>query len=936
MAKPCRWSYPIICCFLLLSILSAHASTSLQFTEEEQQFLAAQHEIRIGIDPKFVPFEFIDDNQAHSGIAADVLSLVSERTGLRFVYDSSLGWTESVQLAREGSIDLLAAVGYTDARAEYLTYLEPYVQFQRAIVVQRLNSSIVGFSDLRGRQVAVQQDSSHEGFLLTYPDISLRRYTTVQDALLAVNQGSEVAFVGNEATSVYLARTLGLTELRVIPITEGGPQQLYMAVRSDLPIVASIIQKTLDSITENEYSEIFSSWIRYDTRIDYTPIIRIGASVVSIIMLAFAISLYWIIRLRKEVRLREAAQMRAETADIEKSRYLARISHEVRTPLNGIKGMSYLLEKTSLSSTQKRYVQTITHASQTMQYIINDILEFSRLDEGRITLEHVPFTLDDVLQNCISIESYLLRQKGLEMKLTQNRSVPQYMLGDPTRLSQVLINLINNAVKFTEEGSIEVSVQAEMLDEQRYTYIFKIIDTGIGMDEQQLGTMFTPFVQANETIHRKYGGSGLGLSIVKGLVEKMGGTISVESTLHKGSTFTVSIPFELDHRGVAEERERRKSIDFSHLKVLLVLSDKALADRIESLLDNYDISFDGVTSPALAAAVIKNTNDYDLVMLELENQNSIEKELEIVLRNSNQKVLVLMHEEKSEDQEPQFDLVLPLPLVNSVLLNALLQLFGRGEDHSLGEKEHDLEQASLPLTVLVVEDNPTNQMIAQELITRAGFTAIITKNGKEGYERFCEEQDSIDVVLMDLHMDVMDGYESSTLIRQKNKQVPIIITSADILESVTIKCREIGVTDLIAKPYDPDLLIDTIKLHGFPYFKQMNKHWAIDTKLGIRQVGGDPKIYTFLLTSFLSETQALLSDLKTAVQSHQYDLVSELVHRCKGSCGAIGAIKAQKLCITVQNNLQDTTLLEKLQNHLEEVVSEAESLLKRQETAEQG
>ena len=889
MSKQSRYVFILMCISILFTLSSLGAATALNLTAQEQAFIEEHSTVRVGIDPNFMPFEFINDKHVHSGIAADILALVSQRTGLVFIYDPNLSWAQSVQLSRQGEVELLAAVGHTEEREQFLLYLRPYLQFQRAIVVQSTNDSIKSFSDLRRRQVAVQQDSSHEGFLRAYPDILLRPYPTVEEALLAVNQGAEVAFIGNEATSVYLARTLGLTQLKILPITENSSQSIHMAVHKDLPILASVLQKALDSITESEYDQIFNRWIRYETKVDYRHLIRTGLSILGLFALIWIISLFWIVRLKKAVRQKEAAQKRAEQADIEKSRYLARISHEIRTPLHGISAMGYLLEKTNLDLTQKRYVQTINTASKTMGYIINDILEFSRLDEDRITLEQVPFTLDDVLQNCISIESYLVKQKGLELRLSQCHELPQFLLGDPTRLSQILINLIHNAVKFTNEGSVELEVQSEPIDEQSCTFSFKITDTGIGMNEEQKKALFMPFMQANESINRTYGGSGLGLSIVKRLVDKMEGSIKVESALHKGSTFIVQLPFLLDQRGIEKERERQKSIDFSHLKALLVITDKPLAQRIELLLKTYRITYDGVTSAALAVSVLKDAVDYDLVILEQQTNAATESELAHVLQQTHSKVIALIHEH--EDQENLFrnDLVLPLPLINSVLLNALLQLFGPAPEKSRETTQVTAIVHTLPLTVLVVEDNPTNQAIAKEVLQRAGFSILTANDGQQGFALFCEKETSIDIVLMDLHMDVMDGYESSTLIRQRNKEVPILVTSADIFDTVKARCKEIGVNDIISKPYNPDVLIEKINLYGSPYYKQKHKDRLIDTKLGIRQVGGDGTVYKILLTSFAKETRLSLEDLKKAVRNHDFSSISELVHRLKGSCGAIGA-----------------------------------------------
>lgn len=210
----------LLCVLFTLSPLAA--DSSLPFTEAEKAFMERHPEVRIGVDPQFIPFEFYDEKGIHRGIAADILSLVAARTGLSFVSDPALTWSKALSGARDGTIDLLPAVGYTAERTEFLIYLEPYMSFQRAIVIQNSNTTITSFDDLRGRQVAVQEESSHEGFLRAYPDIELRTYDTVQDALLAVNRGEEVAFIGNEATSAYLSRTLGLSELRFITVSEGG------------------------------------------------------------------------------------------------------------------------------------------------------------------------------------------------------------------------------------------------------------------------------------------------------------------------------------------------------------------------------------------------------------------------------------------------------------------------------------------------------------------------------------------------------------------------------------------------------------------------------------------------------------------------------------------------------------------------------------------
>jgi signal transduction histidine kinase/CheY-like chemotaxis protein len=900
-----KYRYLILIVGILLCLANfVYADASLQLSREEYQFLEEHQTVRLGIDPKFMPFEFLDEHDIHTGIAADLLALISERTGLSFTYDPTLSWTETISQAREGSIDVLSAVGYTRDRAEYLTYLPAYIHFQRAIIVQKSNTSVTSFSDLQGRQVAVQRGSSHEDFLTAYPSITPRLYNTVEEALLAVNHGEEVAFVGNEATSVYLSRLLGLTELTIIPITEDGEQSLHIAVQRSEPILASILQKAFDSISEAELAAILNSWIRYETKIDYWPVIRIAIVIAIIIVLAFALSSYWIVRLKKAIREKEEAQKRAEEADREKSRFLARISHEIRTPLNGVRGMSFLLERTPLSTDQRRYVQSISTATQTMQQITNDILEYSRLEENRITFESVPFHLDDVLENCVSIEQYLVQQKELDFRITEEANIPKRFIGDPTRLSQILINLMNNAVKFTEHGSITLSIASKDKAETSCTLIVTVSDTGIGMSKEQLDTIFTPFVQANETIHRKYGGSGLGLSIVKELVEKMQGKLEVESKPGEGTRFSVSLPMQLN---TDQEERSQASVDFSSLRALLVIQDRLLYDRLALVFTEYQMQYEGVTSFSLAVKALEETHDYDLVVMEYHPSMVLPDGLYKLLSDhtaSKPKLLVISHDQVEPEKERLLscDLVIMLPLINSVLFNGLLQLFGTNTPSLQTANDKVQREQNRSFTVLVVEDNATNQIIAKELLEQIDATVYLASNGKDGYERFLEHEDIIDCILMDLHMDVMDGYESSKLIREKNQEVPILVTSADLLSSVLSRCKEIGVTEVIGKPYAPEeLQKKVLDYAGIYASKKALDDTPIDFQRGILQLGGNEKAYIAVLNAFIGETSNLVEALKIAWNSQDWKEVAELAHQAKGSCGAIGATCAQKLCAELQH-----------------------------------
>jgi CheY-like chemotaxis protein len=567
-----------------------------------------------------------------------------------------------------------------------------------------------------------------------------------------------------------------------------------------------------------------------------------------------------------------------------------------------------------------------------MQQITNDILEYSRLEENRITFESVPFHLDDVLENCVSIEQYLVQQKELDFRITEEANIPKRFIGDPTRLSQILINLMNNAVKFTEHGSITLSIASKDKAETSCTLIVNVSDTGIGMSKEQLNTIFTPFVQANETIHRKYGGSGLGLSIVKELVEKMQGKLEVESKPGEGTRFSVSLPMQLN---TDQEERSQASVDFSSLRALLVIQDRLLYDRLALVFTEYQMQYEGVTSFSLAVKALEETHDYDLVVMEYHPSMVLPDGLYKLLSDhtaSKPKLLVISHDQVEPEKERLLscDLVIMLPLINSVLFNGLLQLFGTNTPSLQTANDKVQREQNRSFTVLVVEDNATNQIIAKELLEQIDATVYLASNGKDGYERFLEHEDIIDCILMDLHMDVMDGYESSKLIREKNQEVPILVTSADLLSSVLSRCKEIGVTEVIGKPYAPEeLQKKVLDYAGIYASKKALDDTPIDFQRGILQLGGNEKAYIAVLNAFIGETSNLVEALKIAWNSQDWKEVAELAHQAKGSCGAIGATCAQKLCAELQHEqpADDHALLNNTIEELERVLAQARSYL---------
>lgn len=920
-----------------MQVANAAHEPTIDLTPEEKAFIQEHPVIHLGVDPNFVPYEFIDSDGHYKGIAADYLALIREKTGLQMEVVTGLTWTEAYEKAINLEIDVLPCIAQTAQRERYFLFSDTYYTFRRAVFMNETTTGINELSDLAGKTAAVQINSSHHSYLLTHPEIQLSLYQRVEDALQAVSEGKEIAFIGSLATASYLAKSEGITNLKFFTMKtdpDDLSQTLHFAVRKDWPELVGIINKALASTTKEQRADINNKWIGVESTVDYSDIIRTVKIAGLAILLILLVSSFWIVRLKKEVAIRRrtqqamlAAKEDAEQANQVKSLFLARMSHEIRTPLSAIMGMSYLIKKTELSITQKVYLDKLTQAARNMLGTINDILDFSKIEAGKIEIESVSFDLDKVLQRIINIASVKAEEQGIELIVDKDPELPAFFIGDPQRIEQILLNLVNNAVKFTEKGFVSISIRAKGKDAAKTRIEFVVQDTGIGMTKEQLDHLFVPFDQGDSTISRRFGGSGLGLSIVKSLSDMMHGEISVTSEKNVGSTFTVLLLLAEDEKPEQSRMKKMAADCFKTTRALIIDQGESTRNQMAEYFNSFGISADLADSEHDALKLIRKATEeeekpYNLIVVDFSTLSSDGIEYVRKIRNSPYflpsckfiAILPMTREDLySELDAAAIDLGVMKPVIPSVLYNGIIEIF-----HIIPpEMQRAIEKTDEPsvsdaYSVLLVEDNKTNQFIAKTILEQAGLRVTLTSNGEEGYRYFAEHRGEVDVILMDLHMPVMDGYAASLLIRNLDTRIPIVAMTADAIAGVEEKCREHGIYAYVSKPFEPEQLIETIQTlvrgskRAIPGDapQQETPMIALDVESGLKRIGGDEAIYRLVLGEFEIESRETGMELEKAIDAADHEGAVQIVHKIKSSAGNIGADGLRNAAAELQKALQ--------------------------------
>jgi PAS domain S-box-containing protein len=790
----------------------------------------------------------------------------------------------------------------------------------------------------------LDQQKQIVGYLGIARDLTVQKELEFELALAKVSteQSPDLVFWLNDATQVIKANPAAMV---------CSTEQLSLA---DLAL--QLVGDRWQQLTQNPEKK---RSVQFETYFEDTQGVQIPLSVnLSWIRFEQRDYFYLVARDRSEQHRRELelAQARrlADAANGAKSAFLANMSHEIRTPMNAILGMLQLVQQTSLTSRQEDYIRQTEIAAKSLLAILNDILDFSKVEAGKLEMDSHSFELIPLMEEMGTILSANLGSKDVEILYQFADDLPQLVVGDSLRLKQVLLNLTGNAIKFTEKGEIVISLEVTERTADAAKIRFKVKDTGIGMTAQQQALIFQSFSQAESSISRRYGGTGLGLAISRGLVELMGGQLAVQSEFGVGSSFE----FELWFNCLSLSATQTDLSLLQNLSVLVVDDNQQSRTILSEVMRHYGCHVDLASSGEQALQLLQQKGNYKLVLLDwlmpgLDGWQTAERIRQLVQGPDMPLVIMVTAHgreclaQKQLDEQSQHLLngFVVKPVTPNRLLDAVLDALAGKQMFS------NVQQAAAPrqsrlngLQLLLVEDNPTNQIVASELLGNEGAAVDIAPGGTFALAMLEQQPDKYDLVLMDIQMPDMDGYETTRRIRSKAAMLslPIVAMTANAMQSDKQACLDAGMNDHVAKPFAIDTLVQTIlKWSRAPVDpdvptaekqQQLVCPVLVDNALqkgvqlnsALNRLGNSVTVYHKTLKSFMNELDTALAKLKSDSDPMSEKELYLLAHSLKGSASSLGIICLSEPAAAIEQSIKQKTTLD-LPRALSKFVADAEA-----------